>query len=466
MPEPHRHLGRLHDLLSDAPPLGGRDRNARRHACAPEALAPARAPHHGHGLCAHARRAFPRPQAARALCGLAGAWLTVVAWFPFLVKSFPVRPLPARSLLSAYADAWTQGRLWTKAFLVLFACVSVFGVARLSVNDDLSALQTPPVRLAAEEKVISSLLGIGFSQTWFAATGKPPDKAVQTLELLRPKLHELEKEGFISRPVMVPLRSLDVQEKALASMKAAEPSMTAKLAPPCEGSGCTPYGTVKLASWLAGPLGDNYRSLVARTSEGVVILVPVTLSAGKDAAEAAAAAAAGIDGVYWLNRRADFGELFSAFRLGLTGLIAAGLAVLGLMLVKLFGARLGLVASLPVAGGLLAGLAAAGITGTPVNLFSLFALILVMGIGVDYTIFFHSEEGAGSADEPRDHVLHAMAVALGSTLLSLGILVLSETPAVRSFGLVLSAGVLFAFLLAPATRLITRRNTYREERPR
>ena len=171
--------------------------------------------------------------------------------------------------------------------------------------------------------------------------------------------------NLISRPVMVPLRSLDVQEKALAAMKAAEPSMTAKLAPPCGKSGCTPYGTVKLASWLAGPLGDNYRSLVARTSEGVVILVPVTLSAGKDAA----AAAAGIDGVYWLNRRADFGELFSAFRLGLTGLIAAGLAVLGLMLVKLFGARLGLVASLPVAGGLLAGLAAAGITGTPVNLF-------------------------------------------------------------------------------------------------
>jgi len=108
---------------------------------------------------------FPglRQLALFAVCGLAGAWLTVVAWFPFLVKSFPVRPLPARSLLSAYADAWTQGRLWTKAFLVLFACVSVFGVARLSVNDDLSALQTPPVRLAAEEKVISSLLGIGFS---------------------------------------------------------------------------------------------------------------------------------------------------------------------------------------------------------------------------------------------------------------------------------------------------------------
>ena len=45
--------------------------------------------------------------------------------------------------------------------------------------------------------MISSLLGIGFSQTWFAATGKTPDEAVQTLELLRPKLHELEKEGFL-----------------------------------------------------------------------------------------------------------------------------------------------------------------------------------------------------------------------------------------------------------------------------
>ena len=52
---------------------------------------------------------FPglRQLALFAVCGLAGAWLTVVAWFPFLVKGFPVRPLPARSLLSAYADAWT-----------------------------------------------------------------------------------------------------------------------------------------------------------------------------------------------------------------------------------------------------------------------------------------------------------------------------------------------------------------------
>ena len=75
--------------------------------------------------------------------------------------------------------------------------------------------------------------------------------------------------------------------------------------------------------------------------------------------------------------------------------------MLGLMLVKLFGARLGLVASLPVAGGLLAGLAAAGITGTPVNLLQSLRAHPRHGIGVDYTIFFHSEEGAGSADEPR-----------------------------------------------------------------
>ena len=65
---------------------------------------------------------------------------------------------------------------------------------------------------------------------------------------------------------MVPLRSLDVQEKALAAMKAAEPSMTAKLAPPCGKSGCTPYGTVKLASWLAGclsvPDGDGHAGYV------------------------------------------------------------------------------------------------------------------------------------------------------------------------------------------------------------
>lgn len=414
---------------------------------------------------------FPglRQLALFAVCGLAGAWLTVVAWFPFLVKGFPVRPLPARGLLSAYAQAWTKRRLWTRVFLAVFACVSIFGISRLNVNDDLSALQTPPVELAREERVISSLLGIGFSQTWFAAAGKTPEEAVQTLEVLRAKLHALEKEGFISRPVMPPLRSLEVQEKALAAMRAAEPAMAAALAPPCEGVSCVPYGPVGLDAWLSGPLGENYRSLIARTQDGFVIFVPVSLSGADDAAVATAAARAaeaarGLDGVFWLNRRADFGALFSTFRLGLTGLIAAGLVILGLMLVRLFGARRGLVAALPVAGGLLAGLAAAGLTGTPVNLFSLFALILVMGIGVDYTIFFHSEEGNEACGAPSEHVFYAMAVALGSTLLSLGILVLSETPAVRSFGLVLSAGVLFAFLLAPATRLIAGRVFHRKER--
>ncbi len=404
-----------------------------------------------------------------AVCGLAGAWLTVVAWFPFLVKGFPVRPLPARGFLSAYAQAWTERRPWTHVFLAVFACVSIFGISRLAVNDDLSALQTPPVELAREERVISSLLGIGFSQTWFAAVGKTPEEAVQTLEVLRVKLHALEKEGFISRPVVPPLRSLEVQEKALAAMRTAAPAMAATLSPPCEGESCMPYGAVGLEAWLSGPLGENYRSLMTGTQDGFVIFVPVSL-AGADASALATAAARaaeavqGLDGVFWLNRRADFGALFSTFRLGLTGLIAAGLVILGFMLVRLFGARRGLVAALPVAGGLLAGLAAAGLTGTPVNLFSLFALILVMGIGVDYTIFFHGQEGKANPDEPSDHVFYAMAVALGSTLLSLGILVLSETPAVRSFGLVLSAGVLFAFLLAPATRLLAGRLFLKKER--
>lgn len=92
----------------------------------------------------------------------------------------------------------------------------------------------------------------------------------------------------------------------------------------------------------------------------------------------------------------------------------------------------------------MAGLAATGLLGMPVNLFSLFALILVMGIGVDYTVFFQS----GSATSEK--LFYAMSVALTTTLLSLGILVMSETPAVRVFGCVLSVGVLVAFLLAPA----------------
>ena len=67
-----------------------------------------------------------------------------------------------------------------------------------------------------------------------------------------------------------------------------------------------------------------------------------------------------------------------------------------------------------------------GWLGESLQLFNVLALILLLGIGVDYGIFLLEHDGDGSA---------WLAVVLGaaSTLLSFGLLGLSGTPALRAW---------------------------------
>ena len=89
------------------------------------------------------------------------------------------------------------------------------------------------------------------------------------------------------------------------------------------------------------------------------------------------------------------------------------------------------------------GLAALAVTGHPVNLFSLLALVLVLGIGINYTLFFSNPRGT-----PITSML-AITLAMLTTLLTLGMLVFSATQAISSFGIVLVSGIFTAFLLSP-----------------
>ena len=88
-------------------------------------------------------------------------------------------------------------------------------------------------------------------------------------------------------------------------------------------------------------------------------------------------------------------------------------------------------------------LAALGYLGQPLTLFSLFGLLLVSAIGVDYAIFMY-ERVAGAAASLVGILLGAV-----TTLLSFGLLALSHTPAIANFGLAVALGVAFSLLWAP-----------------
>ena len=100
------------------------------------------------------------------------------------------------------------------------------------------------------------------------------------------------------------------------------------------------------------------------------------------------------------------------------------------------------IVSLPLLAALCS-LASLGWLGQPLTLFSLFGLLLVTAISVDYAILMREQVGGAAVS-----LLGTLLAAL-TTWLSFGLLAVSSTPAVSNFGLSVSLGLIFSFLLAP-----------------
>jgi predicted exporter len=372
---------------------------------------------------------FPGMQelAVFAVFGLLGACLTVLLWFPLFTGPSKAEGLPKASLFPAYLAAWKKRGALSFAVLALCAAVSIAGLMRLTVTDDLNALQTPPAHLKSQENQIKALLGNDLTQEWIIAEGKNETELLDKAEALR--------AAYGDKLLLPALRSPSVQAKAQDAISAAHDAVKERLAKigiKAQGE----YGAaMSLKDYLAGPLGEAFSALFLEKNGTLYLAAPVVRFEPSMKETAA--------GVY-VHRKAEIEETLAGLRTHLSVFLAAAfLLVLASYFFK-YGARRTLGAAVILGLSFATSVGALALAGMPVNLFSLFALILVLGIGIDYVVFFSYLE-----KEQGDSVLFALAVAAASTLISLGILLFCHTDAVRNFGLVLSAGVLTAFLTSP-----------------
>ena len=82
-------------------------------------------------------------------------------------------------------------------------------------------------------------------------------------------------------------------------------------------------------------------------------------------------------------------------------------------------------------------------SGVAINLFHVFGCYLILGLGMDYSIFAY-QSGADDASCRRAILLSALTSGL-----SFGLLALSSTPMVSAFGITLLLGSIGNLLLAP-----------------
>lgn len=388
---------------------------------------------------------FPgiRQMALFAAVGLSASCLTVIFWHPWLCRGLPVRPVPASRAMSRWLTAWRRNKTLAVGLPVTLALLSAAGIATLKVDDDIAQLQALPKTILAQEKTITALTGQRVDQKWFVVYGTSAQQTLERLEAFTPALAQAQKAGELASWRTLPLNSMKRQKSDLALLHHAAPAVMNVL----HSAGLntvspdlTPM-SVSVDAWLASPASEGWRLLWLTLPGGESgVLVPVD---GVKNSAALSERAAQHEGVVWIDRKASFDSLFALYRTLLTGLLCVALAAIACGAIIRLGWRQGLISLVPSVLSLSCGLAALAVAGHSVNLFSLLALVLVLGIGINYTLFFSNPRGT-----PLTSML-AITLAMMTTLLTLGMLVFSATQAISSFGIVLVSGIFTAFLLAP-----------------
>ncbi|CDH32399.1 MMPL family transporter [Xenorhabdus bovienii] len=388
---------------------------------------------------------FPglRQLAVFAAAGLTASCLTVVCWYPRLAKNLPVRPIPAMITLMRWLALWRRQRLFYIGLPVFLALFALLGISRLQVNDDIAQLQALPQDIHQQEKRIAELTGQRSDQKWFVIYGESAEQTLQRLESFIPKLDAEKQHGTFKNYQRLPLSSLAQQQRDLALIQTATPNIMARLTDtglPAKQPDLHPM-TVTPDEWQNSVISEGWRLMWTTLPDGQSgVLLPV--NGVKDSVRMRQLAEQQ-NGVSWVDRKLAFDEMFQFYRTMLGWLLAGSVIIITVSYIMRFGLRRGLISVLPSLLSLGCGLAALGFSGHSINLFSILALVLVLGIGINYTLFFSNPRGT-----PLTSLL-AISVAMCTSLLTLGMLVFSGTQAISSFGIVLCSGIFTAFLLSP-----------------
>jgi len=403
---------------------------------------------------------FPglRQMALFSVVGIVGAFATTVCWFPWIDRG-ALRPTRFTRWIAAGFERYPRFGRGRATWLVhgALAVACAIGIARLQVNDDLRQLQSSPPALVDAQREIGRLLGLPSPAQFFVVRGTGADDVLRREEALKARLDARvavgELAGYRALSDWVPSAARQAADAALT--RRVEDGVIAgvdQVLGEQQQRARFDAAPLTLEAWLASGASAAGRALwigaVPRKDDGTAFASVVMLRGVRDFAALPdiARSADGLPGVRWVDQVQSVSALLGRYRHLMGLLLVAGHAAVLLVLTWRYGRRAWR-AWAPTALATVATLALLALFGQPLQLFNVLALALLLGIGVDYGIFLLERQRA-------DAGAAWLAVVLGaaSTWLSFGLLALSSTPALHSFGLTLLLGIAIVWLVSPCYR--------------
>jgi predicted exporter len=336
------------------------------------------------------------------------------------------------------------------------------GLWSLRISDSPQVLNALPPDIVAQDQAIRRLMGETQPQIHLIVTSDTEESALQTVETLQEHLGQ-SATGITAAPIQFGpvltdfLPSMQRQKTNWAATQTLldqQQTITAQLIQiglaesPIEHffqalqRGPSPF--LRPQTWLRHDASAGLRHLWLGETDGrVSILIPVReihdiQSVHDDFAR--------FDGVYYVDQIEAFTRVFKHYRQQAIRLAGGAYLLVFVLLLWRYGKR-GILIMLPPLLAALITVEVLGLLGETFHLMHCLALLLILGMGVDYTIFL----AESPADEDSTTMLALLLSAL-TTLLSFGLLSLSSQAVLQSIGLTTLIGVAAGLLLAPIAR--------------
>ncbi len=400
----------------------------------------------GYGLLAFTNLPILQQTALFSAMSLICAMLATLLYLPLLFKNYKVKKLNYAFSPPNFSLPKRIKQLFSIS-LVVFVGI---GFYKTQWNDDIRQWVNLPKLLLQQGMQIQKLTKVDLSQQYFLIEAKSTVDLMKKDQEITNALLSQKSKGNISsfQSISEWFNTEDQQREFIKKLKhipAEDYIEFTKIGIPIEYikqyiDNLQKQSTVSLESALNSPLTQAKRRLyLGHITHNTI--ASIVLVSGVKNNKAMQEISQRFKGVSWQNKRQSLNETFQQTRNQAFELKILSFGIAALLLLIFFGLKKTLTILLIPFGAIIITIGVLGWLSIPISLFTLFGLLLVSAIGIDYSAYMFS------AKETSKIKYFAITLAATTTLISFILLGLSATPAVASFGFSVSIGTIVSVCL-------------------
>ena len=399
----------------------------------------------GYGLLAFTHLPILQQTALFSAVSLITALLATQLFLPYLFYRYqPTTLLPERktfNLIQKGLNTFANKR-FNKGTLLIISLLVLGGGIKSSWHDDIRQWVSMPQSMLNEAKTIGELTGVDFGSQYFLLTAENEALLLEKDAKLSKQLAQRNITFKSLSQWISPLAEQEQLAEYLQHISADDYAVLNDIGVPTEKiqqnlTALSQHKPLTLSEALNTQLGQAWKMLYLGELAPNQVASIIKIS---QADSATMQALANNRDIFWQDKRAYLNQAFKEAKEQAAWLKIISFVIAGLLLWKVFETQTSIRILFIPCISILGTIAIFGWIGLPIGLFSMFGLLLVSAIGIDYAVYMKT------VHEEPSHKRITLTLAACTTLISFLLLAISSTPAVATFGISVSIGVIISLL--------------------